>query len=72
MTPSYARYLSLLAALLLLAVAPPVTAQINYDTNDNRLIDKLNAMRYDSNGNGLQDGGGGGPPTAFVPTNSFF
>ncbi len=61
MTPSYARYLSLLAALLLLAVAPPVTAQIDYDTNDNRLIevdslDKLNAVRYDVNGNGLQDG----------------
>ena len=57
MTPSYARYLSLLAALLLLA-APPVTAQIDYDTNDNRLIEidsaaKLNAIRYDSDGNGV-------------------
>ncbi len=58
MTPSYARYLSLLAALLLLAVAPPVTAQIDYDTNDNRLIEidslpKLNAIRYDLDGNGM-------------------
>ncbi len=58
MTPSYARYLSLLAALLLLAVAPPVTAQIDYDSDDNRLIEidsaaKLNAIRYDLDGNGM-------------------
>ena len=58
MTLRYAHSLVLLAAVLLLAVAPPVTAQtIDYDTNDNGLIEvsniaQLNAMRYDPNGNG--------------------
>ena len=58
MTLRYDHSLSLLAALLLLAVAPPVTAQIDYDTNDNRLIEidsqaKLNAIRYDLDGDGM-------------------
>ena len=62
MTPSYTHSLSLLAALLLLAVAPPVTAQIDYDTNDNGLIDvdtaaRLNAIRWDLNGDGALDAG---------------
>ncbi len=58
MTLRYAHSLSLLLALLL-AVAPPVAAQniVDYDQNDNSLIDvstlaQLNAMRHDLNGNG--------------------
>ncbi len=60
MTLRYARHLSLLAALLLLAVAPPVAAQIDYDRNNNSLIEidsqaKLNAIRWDRNGDGMVD-----------------
>ena len=52
--------LALAALALLLAVAAPVRAQTtDYDANDNRLIEidslpKLNAIRYDLNGDGLQ------------------
>ncbi len=59
MTLRYAHSLSLLLTLLLLAVAPPVTAQslTDYDTDDDGLIEidsvaKLGAIRHDLNGNG--------------------
>ena len=50
-----------LAALAMLLAVQPAAAQTNdYDANDNRLIEidnlaQLNALRYDLNGNGLQD-----------------
>ena len=48
------------ALLLLLAVQPAAAQTVDYDANDNRLIEidnlaQLNALRYDLNGNGLQD-----------------
>ena len=58
MTLRYGHSLSLLAALLLLAVVSPAVAQsIDYDDNDNGLIDittpaQLDAIRHDPNGNG--------------------
>ena len=61
MTPFYARSLSLLAALLSLAVAAPLEAQtVDYDDNDNRLIEvsslaQLHAIRWDLNGDGSLD-----------------
>ena len=53
------------AALLLLLAASPAGAQttVDYDTDDNRLIEidslaKLNAIRYDLNGDGTVDNSG--------------
>ena len=60
-TLRYAHSLSLLAAVLLLAVAMPAVAQpIDYDADDNRLIEirtlaQLNAIRWDLNGDGSLD-----------------
>ena len=61
MMSRYARYLCLLAGLLLLAVVSPVGAQsTDYDADNNGLIDirtlaQLNAIRWDLNGDGALD-----------------
>ncbi len=62
MTPRYARCYSLLAALLLLAVASPAMAQTDYDSDNNGYIDiktlaQLNAIRWDLDGDGTASDG---------------